>query len=73
MASREEVERIDREREDMEATLHEVASDLGRLALLYRTQVHTTVSSLHVAGGSLRLELLPCRCTDLLVSVASSF
>ena len=24
--------------EDMEATLHEVASDLGRLALLYRTQ-----------------------------------
>ena len=36
--SQEEVERLDREREDMEATLHEVASDLGRLALLYRTQ-----------------------------------
>ena len=31
-------QRLDREREDMEATLHEVASDLGRLALLYRTQ-----------------------------------
>ena len=30
--------RLEREREDMEATLHEVASDLGRLALLYRTQ-----------------------------------
>jgi len=29
---------LEREREDMEATLHEVASDLGRLALLYRTQ-----------------------------------
>ena len=33
-----EAQRLEREREDMEATLHEVASDLGRLALLYRTQ-----------------------------------
>ena len=37
-ASEEEAQRLEREREDMEATLHEVASDLGRLALLYRTQ-----------------------------------
>ena len=37
-ASEEEAIRLEREREDMEATLHEVASDLGRLALLYRTQ-----------------------------------
>jgi tetratricopeptide (TPR) repeat protein len=37
-ASEEEAQRLEAEREDMEATLHEVASDLGRLALLYRTQ-----------------------------------
>ena len=37
-AEEEEAQRLEREREDMEATLHEVASDLGRLALLYRTQ-----------------------------------
>ena len=37
-ASEEEGQRLEREREDMEATLHEVASDLGRLALLCRTQ-----------------------------------
>jgi tetratricopeptide (TPR) repeat protein len=37
-ASSEEAQRLEHEREDMEATLHEVASDLGRLALLYRTQ-----------------------------------
>ena len=36
--SEEEAQRLNGEKEDMEATLHEVASDLGRLALLYRTQ-----------------------------------
>jgi len=37
-ATREEAANLDREKEEMEATLHEVAADLGRLALLYRSQ-----------------------------------
>ena len=37
-ATRQEAATLDKEREEMEATLHEVAADLGRLALLYRSQ-----------------------------------
>ena len=64
-ASEEEAQRLEREREDMEATLHEVASDLGRLALLYRTQVGRRPPHRPCAGPALSLLPAPHLCCCL--------